>query len=130
MEYASITRRELFDVWRAEVNLSMRETRVREYILNKYDAENVDAHLKKYICELSSQFCKRIKMRWTASHFVLAQFVRKHSDWLNSEIQFNTVEKIQGRPRKLFSECSLKSKKRKVQPLLEQNKIWYLLFQF
>lgn len=122
-----IPRQELFDVWQNEDNISRRSAHVCDYILTKYGLEDPEGHIREQVHKKSADFCKKLKERWTNSHYVLEEFICKNSECLNVMTTFVEVDSAQrrqiGRPRKLFDECSDRSRKRKLQPLLETHTV-------
>lgn len=79
--------------------------------------------------------CQKISERWEKSFRKLSIFLNQYKEWLDGkDIEFNIMcetfqeSKSGGRPRKAFEDCSNKSKKRKVQHLLQSSSCSELAF--
>ena len=78
-----IPRRELFDVWRTEPNMSRRVDCVCNYVMMKSSLEDVAGHMQDQIQQKCAELCKKLKARWTKCNYILKQFLKKNGYWLN-----------------------------------------------
>lgn len=102
--------------------------RLFDYIINKYNIENCPSTTEKELKTKIKVFITKLRSKWGECHNMQERFFNKHAKWLSEEFQvpqFSNIEavtprkkRIQGRPKKSFEECSLRTKQRNVQTLV------------
>ena len=134
-----LSRRQLFEVWKRS-SAESKNDELFSYIVNHLGIEDISGDLEKRLKEIIRLFCVKILARWTQSHRIYDRFIQNNSTWLDSDLIIpeeicNFVvsppredipgpsrdRRRRGRPRKLFSDSSRKSKRRKVQTLLQSS---------
>lgn len=137
----SISRRELFDVWRAEESLALKNSAVISYVSTKYglgkESDDQDSSTKLKI----NNFNSKLSQKWTECNRMLSTFLKRESKWLDKNVTFSIHHKTtnppqepsgsqqgRGRPTKDFQEASSSTKKRKISPLVENYSTEELMF--
>lgn len=129
-----ITRRELFE----EISsTAYAKDSLRNYIIKKFVLENCPEDVGKCIECVLKTFMSEYNKRWKQCHRIKERFLEKHSNWLNKSMNFpDTVYKYivslkhmedelrpstskVGRPQKCFAESGERTKRTKLQPLME-----------
>lgn len=97
------------------------------YALSKLKFEGCDENLKSELFEKIRIFSCNLLRRWRSCNRTMSRFLEKYSEWLDVELsvpipteescQGEASGAVRGRPRKLFSSSSVKTKKRKVENL-------------
>ena len=112
----SVSRRELFDVWREEKTLKEKNFAVFSYISTKINvSEDED------ITQQINNFNSKLNHKWKCCKGTLKQFVKKEFGWLNTNIDFNVKPEIDdtaagpsgissGRPQKISTFCHSQQK--------------------
>lgn len=125
------TYRTFFDIWFSNPKTS-RSDALLHYILQQHDdppiSEDVLKKLKKRICYIN----QKIQQKWTKSGRHRERFLNANCSWLEESISFADVlsestidmslpgtSRQTGRPRKDFASTSERTKKRRVQHLLD-----------
>lgn len=124
----AMQRRELFDKWKQTLQKD-RVSVIVDHILKHYKLDSVTTIQKKTVHEFSKRICEQFRYRWNLRGIRVDQFEKKYSDWMNQTIEVpvsmkdfltqTSSAKVSGRPTKDFGESSNKSKKRKVESLVE-----------
>ncbi|XP_050308009.1 uncharacterized protein LOC126744581 isoform X1 [Anthonomus grandis grandis] len=103
--------------------------------------EDICSETESHLIDQSHLFCIKMKDLWQKSHRTRSQLEKNHSQWLSGSITVDITEVNQGlslshveernlvgRPRKSFEDSSLKTKKRRVEPLLKNYTVEELRF--
>ncbi|CAH2106515.1 unnamed protein product [Euphydryas editha] len=110
-----VTRRYLFDKMIEQNSPSINDKLeyLQNYLLVSYGDSDED---KKYIKKKFSYFKTEIKKRWSKARSTLEKFLISNDAWLAGTfvIPIKTYNKP-GRPTKIFSECSDRTKRRKTE---------------
>lgn len=123
MTCLKLKRVELFDILQREkISLSF-PNKCKEHLVNyavrKYDLEeqlNSSPELEKTLDCTIDIFLRNLKSRWISSRRVKDKIIKKNNQWLQCDLNVhlspNNGSRKRGRPRKLFSEGSIKTKNR------------------
>lgn len=125
-----ISRKRLFEVWRSENNMSMKNARVLDAIMNNCNFTECSTDIVTSVKKVSDNFCAQLWKKWLECYRVEAKFLTKNSVWLEGFLTLPEDVVIavtpraatsgsvgssgRGRPRKLFHESSVKTKQRRV----------------
>ncbi|KAF2905648.1 hypothetical protein ILUMI_00526 [Ignelater luminosus] len=126
--------RELFEVWRNEVDNEKKTTCVYMYIAQKLNLDNCDEFVSS-IKKQSDNFCAYLKMKWTQAYRCKETFYKKNQTWLDRDFVINNASQVEplpsiskepgnvtiGRPKKLFRESSNKTKTRRMASIIAQH---------
>lgn len=135
--YISISRRELFDVWRGEKNLTDKNTAVINFVFEKMKINEAEEVQEEHLLEIKGiikTFTARVNTKWSNHSRVLKRFLVNENEWLGSDILFpnpqvlNKPDTKLGRPTKDFADLSLWAKRRRVAPLVENATVEELTF--
>lgn len=131
------SKRELFDVWRAESSLQSKNKAVFKRIMEKVEINDSDDEFYAEKCKgMVKNFTSKLASKWLKAKSDTSKFVKNNRKWLESELIIpknysnlgeSSTRNI-GRPTKSFSESSRKSKKRKIQHLLQSYTVEELTF--
>lgn len=125
----TVTRAEFFDVWRSFPKVT-RNTDIYNFLIKKFSLVNVSETQKKQIQNKIKLMSCKLSERWTASSSRIDRFLTLNGKWLQEgqlclsviepkiQISSNPSTSSRGRPIKGFDQCSVKTKRRKVQDLL------------
>lgn len=120
----SVSRRELFDIWRQEHDITNKNAAVVTYVLHKFKLmehkeDTTYQHVKAIIKNINSKFADM----WKKCSRSLQVFITRHHEWLDDVVVVIPTEnpkgRRKGRPSKEFAEAGDQSKRHKVLPLLE-----------
>ncbi|XP_078051927.1 uncharacterized protein LOC144478082 isoform X1 [Augochlora pura] len=118
----SISRQELFEIWRQGDNIKGKNADVLAYVLEKCglsEEDNAYASVKTKVKNLNSNFADK----WKKCNRSVKLFLCRHEKWLNETVVFvfHEFRKEQGkdRPSKDFWEVADQSKRQKILPLTE-----------
>lgn len=126
----SIPRRELFEVWRQQSELSNKNQAVILYVYERLGI-SVDSDPEQYnLADIKTQinnFNSAVAQKWTKAQRSLKVFLPRESAWLDVKITFSITSNPgtsksttgTGRPTKEFTDLTPSSKKRKMKPLVE-----------
>lgn len=108
----------IFKIWKQNRKISAIEA------LNSIENKpNFDERSSKFIENSVKNLFKKFAVKWVRANRTESNFLRKNSEWLNTEIQVPAdpviLPKKRGRPTKGFDDSSVKSKRRKVQNIIE-----------
>ena len=126
----------MFAVWKEEPYARRRKERVLQYVIDTLGQSEIDQNIVHLIRQKTNLFCIKIGIRWATSHRTLNPFLKKEKMWLDETIDFGDIigghidkpgtsgtvtepRASVGRPTKNFGQCSAKSRKRKIQPILD-----------
>lgn len=131
-----LTYQDLFDIWK-NTTTEKRESRIYQHILAVLDSDNtLEDAVKKKILNSVHWTCLEFKKKWKLCARSLPQFKKRYGTWLLQTFKVSNLKEQEivqhvelqpgpsglhlqrGRPKKLFDECSLKVKKRKVKDLV------------
>lgn len=127
----SITRNELFQVWRNADKVCERNTSVITHVFASMGQIIVDNSEKcKKVKQIVRNLCSKFNERWIAAKRTVEVFQRRNQEWLNRNIVFPMEDEPQpgpsrsrsrsrGRPNKTFSESSDQSQVCKVTNLVQ-----------
>lgn len=126
------SRKFIFDKWCAETTANAEKMkRVADILKLKIESEGyiVGAKYLGHLEERVNYCCKRISIIWCECNRTRSQVLRKHSDWLATNESFcfncdvqrpeNNIER--GRPKLDFSECSRRTKRRRIAEIAEMD---------
>lgn len=126
----SVSRKELFSVWYSETNVSEKVCAVYNFVMEKLKPQNVEMSKVKI-----KTICSKFLHKWRQCKRAKEIFKKKHSNWLNGAENFSFSSAVEtrtfsgfGRPRKDFNESSLKTKKRRVEKLVNEHSTEILSF--
>lgn len=132
----SLTRRDLFEIWRAESVPMKRNSAVINKVFLQIGCDtSYSDEVSKILKQSVQTFCSRISKMWASSNRTLEVFLRRNKDWLNKQFSLPVLGQCEakpesnvftpslptGRPRKRFENSGEKSKLQKIAPLVESN---------
>lgn len=132
MESSKLTRQTLFLFLKSKgffkVSLFECNRQLFSYIMGKLKIKNCPLKFEKSVKNALKVFVTKLVSKWKESHYIQEKFIKKNSEWLKGEFKLpvladigQTPEKKQakGRPKKHFTESSLRSKQRSVRLLVK-----------
>lgn len=114
----------MFNIWINSKNTSRSED-LMTFIVSYFNLQEHNEIIDKQIKLLISRFVSKINIRWTKCRRIKSAFLSTYSNWLDGN--FTIPEKIvnkninnkdnedirgRGRPRKPFTECGSKSRRK------------------
>lgn len=133
----NFTYEDLFMFLRYEGNLNPQNVDSRRFLLQifkqKYDGQHWDTDYEMAINDKIRNFCTVLSKLWIKSSRVCKRFTENNIQWLKTEFVLPKItpmpssldNKVVGRPSKPFSECSDRSKRRKIMPLTKSYYYYY-----
>lgn len=138
-QYA-VTRAEVFEIWQRYPK-SVRNEKIYEYVINKFELRNVSEEQRRRFQKSIRLFSQKILEKWQKCGKRSDRFISKYAEWLEGEnilLERNeytcgavldefvldepsTSTRIRGRPQKTFRESSERTRKRKIQPIVESH---------
>lgn len=125
-----LTRKRFFEIWRSTAKEN-RQNDLLRLIMEDFDVNNLNNETKTKWMNLIKDFSKKINDRWEMSFRKAEVFAKKFDSWLDKEdVEFEVVScsfdenppnEVTGRPRKLFEDVQYRTKKQKVQHILDCN---------
>lgn len=123
---------ELFEEW-LKHNKEERNSRLLCYIRTKFDMADISEESLRDVQMKLAGFSSKFAEKWASSRMTRERFLSKNKSWLEgADIQFTVVlnrpcassssgatSRLQGRPRKDFQDASFKTKKRRVEGLVQ-----------
>lgn len=129
-----VPRKNLFEIWISEPEKSNKNLKMMSYVLNRFNVEGLKAEVEDVIMEKIVKFGYKLGQKWKECRRTRARFINNNKEWLESNMVFPELESYlqqmesqpstsrgPGRPPISFETSSEKSKRRKIQPLLEKN---------
>lgn len=111
------------------------------YVLNYFGLEDIREELEGVIKDTIVKFGYKLAQKWKESSRTRERFLRNNNQWLESNVDFPELKPYlerenippstsrgPGRPSKSFEDSSEKTKRRKIQPLMETSRKEELLY--
>lgn len=123
-----IVRKSIFDFWRSAPSRG-RLSKVLHFVKSLFGDPVLNKEQEDSLKALIKRECEKIRLKWTRLQRRSDLFLNTHSDWLDEEIVLDMLHETNvteissnslGRPQKPFEDCSKKTKKRKVEHLLQE----------
>lgn len=131
---------DIYKQW-LSVDPSQRKAHVSKFLSGLYNPDDFSEELENELKQFCKFFCLRIDQKWSKCFRSSEKFEKQNSGWLSSPVNLprnpNTnIEGIaessfniaKGRPQKPFQKCSNKTKKRRVEDLINNNEPEELAF--
>ncbi|XP_048005624.1 uncharacterized protein LOC125241277 [Leguminivora glycinivorella] len=135
----SISRRMLFEEW-SNKGKNDRNSHLYECILAKYELKDLTEESQRRLKNVLTSFSSKLNTKWNSAARSMEQFVGKFKSWLdgqNIEITVHTTRpqasascdniNLVGRPKLDFESSSFKTKKRRVEDLVQSRSVGELL---
>ena len=130
-ETCSITRRALFEVWWQETEKTQKVSVIFNWLLEVFGVDHLPQKEELSMLNKLRNFSYKVGQKWENCHRIKNQFLMKNSTWHEQSIFFSEIQNIwntpstsqlqteTSRPKKAFELLTNKSKKRRIQHLLE-----------
>jgi hypothetical protein len=130
---------ELFEEW-LKKSKSDRNIHLYDYVLTKYKLQNLTEESERRLKNILSSYSSKVNTKWNSAARSRVQFLTKCKSWLdgeNIELRVSTAqprastlsENVNpvGRPKVDFESSSFKTKKRRVEDLVQSRSVGELL---
>lgn len=125
---ARLNRQAIYDVWSCNTP-EKRRSAVVNFILERFDSNNLSKAIKVNIRVSARSFCQKIENKWKKANRHKHIFLSKNSDWLRGDFRLsllaskalenvNVSKAKRGRPELRFEECGPRAQKNKVRNLV------------
>lgn len=129
-------RQTVFDIWRTNKDAND----VYMFVIDHFNLKDCDDNVKTSVRKTIETLCVHLKAKWKRSSYSYSNFIAKNSKYLESDIPFDDIvvnaalvrrpgtsnesfrsaTREAGRPKIPFKESSEKTKRRKVETLVQQ----------
>lgn len=124
----------LFDFWRSTPSNGRLE-QVLTFVKSKFVDLTLWQDQEKALKKFLKKECEKIRQKWLRKQRRLDLFLNTYEEWLNEDLvltmfnkQYSKPDSSIGRPKKRFEDSSTKTKKRKIQHLLQEYDVEQLSF--
>jgi hypothetical protein len=119
--------RQVFETWVSSES-GQKKTNVIKLLGSVYPEENLNEEFQGSLVKYAHLLALQIETNWQKCNRTQERFLSKYQEWLDSPLDFpsyvtekrtENTSTSSGRPLKRFEECSLKTKRRRVENLLK-----------